>query len=88
MPTQTISVTSTNDQNASASITFQPPAMSFGWVQTTFTLDPANGQPGSFDTVESLPDITGIASPEPVSLSLMGFGLLALAGAKLIRHRH
>jgi hypothetical protein len=92
VPTQTITVNSTNGQNASASITFDPAATSFAWVETIFTLDPANGQPGSFEGVDSLPDVTQgglqIVLPEPVSLSLMGFGLLALGGAKLIRRRH
>lgn len=89
VPTQTVTVTSSDPSN---SVTFTSPAMSYGWVETTFTLDPANGQPGSFDGVDSLPDVTQgglqIVLPEPVSLSLMGFGLLALAGAKLIRRRH
>jgi hypothetical protein len=92
--TQTVSVTSDNGQDAdSGFVQFSPVATSYGWVETTFSLGPnANGQPGSFDGVQSLPGVTEgdiqIVLPEPVSLSLMGFGLLALGGAKLIRRRH
>ncbi|MGC2662213.1 MAG: hypothetical protein WA324_29985 [Bryobacteraceae bacterium] len=82
--TQTVTVVSDNDQDASASITLNPQAQSFGWVETTFSLGPnANGEPGSFDSVSALPDVIITSQPEPMSLGLLGCGLLALAGAKL-----
>ena len=89
---QTLSVESTGGQNASNSITFNPPATSFGWVETTFNLDPDGSPYASFESVDSTPDVTvgglQIVIPEPVSVALMGLGLIALAGAKLKRRQH
>jgi hypothetical protein len=79
IPTQAMTVTSSDP---SGSITFSPPAEDFGWVETVFTLDPADAQPGSFDAV-----LSGVVVPEPVSAGMMGLGLLAL-GAAGLRGRH